>query len=252
MGVGDEETGSRNGTIHLLESGLGRGAEMAIVAEPTDLEIQLGNRGLRWIDVEVKGKSCHAGRPALGVNAVNAAAKLIKAVEARTYSLTNDQFEVSQPSISVTMIEGGTKVNVIPNRCRLSIDRRMLPGENSETVRKEIEELIAGVLAEAPGTEISYQFNPGHWDPYVISPQEPIVQTLVESFHRVLGREPVMGTKGAYTDGSHLYNLGGIPAVLFGPGRHALSHQVDECVGVDKIEIATQVLIDALVSLYSN
>ena len=71
--VGDEEFHSEFGTKYLIANGLR--ADFAICCEPTDLQLELGNRGLLMIDVHVKGKASHAGRPHLGVNAVHRAAR---------------------------------------------------------------------------------------------------------------------------------------------------------------------------------
>ena len=158
----------------------------------------------------------------------------------------NELFEVDRPSLSVTTISGGTSANVIPNRCRLSLDRRMLPGETGDLVAAELEEMIEAVRKQAPEVEIDYRVRPAHWDPYLISDQEPLVQELIQAFRQDQGGEPELRAKGACTDGSHLFHLGRMPAVLFGPGDHRRSHQVDEAVALDKIASATRILSLAL------
>ena len=115
MGVAEEETGGEFGTVYLLQNKIGTNAHFAIVAEPTSLRIELGNRGLRWIDIVVKGKASHAGRPHLGINAISYAAKLIEAIHSMEFRNRNDAFDIPTPSISVTMISGGTKVNISRN-----------------------------------------------------------------------------------------------------------------------------------------
>ena len=249
QGVCDEETGSRQGTVYLMEKGIGKNADFAIVAEPTDLQIQLGNRGLRWIDVEVKGRACHAGRPHLGVNAIAVAAQLIGLIQSHAFTLRDDLFEVPTPSMSVTRIEGGSKINVIPNQCRFGIDRRMLPGETTETVTAEIERMIQDVAQKNPGAEIKQHVRPTYWDPYVITRQEPVVLALETAVEQITGRQAVFGVKGSCTDGSHLFHMGGVPAVLFGPGHYEMAHKADECVAVEKIVDAAGVLMAAMEKL---
>ena len=245
MAAGDEETGSRWGTVHLLEQGIGRRADFAIVAEPTDLAIHLGNRGLRWVDLTVKGKACHAGYPHLGINPIAYAAKLIELIESHKFTTKNDLFEVPFPSASVTMIEAGTKINVIPPQCRLSIDRRMLPGETAETVKAELAEMIGQVLRLNPELSIDFSLKPEYWDPYLISPEEPVVLALRDAFKKVTGAEPGTGVAGFCTDGSDLYHLGGVPAALFGPGNQKLAHQADECVPLANIVTAARTVLAA-------
>lgn len=243
MAVGDEETGSQYGTRYLLEQKIGLQADFAIVTEPTDLKLELGNRGLRWIDLSITGKACHAGRPHVGINAIEHGARLIDAIRTFKPQIRNDKFEPPVPSLSVTQISGGSQANVIPNKCRITLDRRMLPGETTETVMSEISHIIKS--ADLSGVTIDIEMRPGFWDPYLISESEPIVQVLKNSCKKITGKNPLIGTKPACTDGSHLFHMGKIPTLLFGPGLPALSHQVDEHVPLQNIYLATDILIDA-------
>jgi acetylornithine deacetylase/succinyl-diaminopimelate desuccinylase family protein len=243
MGVADEETGSEYGTQLLLKKGIGKGADFAIVSEPTNLRLELGNRGLRWIDICVKGRASHAGRPNLGVNAIQYAAKLIDGIQSMKFENRNDAYEIPTPSISVTMINAGTNVNIIPNRCRLSVDRRMIPGETTETVMRELQDLVTPMLKEEKDLDVEIKMRPVNWDAYLISENEPIVRATRESFEAVTGRSPEILAKSAGTDASYLFHLGGTPTLLFGPGNQYMSHQVDECVSLEDLVIATQILV---------
>jgi acetylornithine deacetylase/succinyl-diaminopimelate desuccinylase-like protein len=167
----------------------------------------------------------------------------VDAIQSFRFSHRDDNFELSKPSISVTQINGGTQVNVIPNRCRLSVDRRMLPGETTESVMAELEGMIRSI--SVPGIGVDIEMRPGHWDPYLISDKEPIVQGLIDAYQRCTGNEPVVRTKLACTDGSHIYHMGKIPAVLFGPGIPEMSHQVDEYVPIKNLVAATDVFMRA-------
>jgi len=247
MAVGDEETGSRYGTRYLLEKKIGREADFAIVSEPTSLAVELGNRGLRWFDICVTGKACHAGRPHLGVNAIDYTARLVEAIQSFSFTHKDDNFELSKPSMSVTLIDGGNQVNVIPNRCRLSVDRRMLPGETTESVMAELKKMIQSI--SVPDINVDVEMRPGFWDPYLISDKEPIVQVLTDAYRRCTGSEPTVRTKLACTDGSHIYHMGKIPAVLFGPGIPEMSHKIDECVPIQNLVIATDIFMTTIDTL---
>jgi len=241
MAVADEETGSQFGTVYLLQKGIGRGAHFAIVSEPTGLNVALGNRGLRWVDLLVKGKACHAGRPHVGVNAISYGAKLVEAIGRMRFDQRNDAFEIPYPSISVTTIHGGTKVNIIPNRCELSVDRRMIPGETTETVLAELKGVIDPVLAEEKQLQIEVKMRPVQWDPYLIAKDDPIVQATLRSIKDVTGKAPGVLGKSACTDGSYLFHMGGIPAALFGPGNELLSHQVDEWTSIENLVLSVEI-----------
>jgi len=241
--VGDEETGSRFGSQFLLSQGFMRGADAAIVTEPTDLAIELGNRGLRWFDLTVKGRSCHAGRPHLGLNAIVYAARIVQAIHAFEFKQRDERFEIPAPSMSVTMINAGTQVNVVPNRCRLAVDRRMLPGETTDSVLAEINAIVAAVMSDPSEVEVAVEMRSDFWDPYLISEDEPIVAALIKAHIQATGRKPPVRTKLACTDASHIFHRAGIPVALYGPGIAAKSHQVDECVPIENLVAATEVFL---------
>ena len=243
--VADEDTGSIFGTRYLLEQGFGADANFAICTEPTSLRLEIGNRGLRWIDVTVQGQASHAGRPQLGRNAISCASKLIAAIDAISFTHHNDAFEIPQPSISVTTITGGHTANVIPDRCAFSIDRRMLPCETGQQVLDEIAAAFDPVLEANPDFNVDVTTRDGYWDPYLLTENEEIVRGMSRAIAAVTGSVPQPGSKAACTDASHLVNMAGIPTVLFGPGNERLSHKPDECVSVDDLVVATGVYVAA-------
>jgi acetylornithine deacetylase/succinyl-diaminopimelate desuccinylase family protein len=243
MIAADEETGSEFGTLYLLKKGIGKEADFAIVSEPTSLRVELGNRGLRWIDISVKGKASHAGRPFLGINAISYAAKIIEAVHSMNFDVRNELFEIPSPSFSVTMISGGTKVNIIPESCELALDRRMLPGETAEIVMEELNKIINPILGEEKELDIEVKMRPNYFDPYIISEDEHIAQATIESVKEVTGKRPEIRGKAAGTDASHIFHIGGIPTIIFGPGNETLSHKANECVEIDNLVLATDIYI---------
>jgi succinyl-diaminopimelate desuccinylase len=241
MGVGDEETGSVCGTVYLLNENVVEGADFGIVSEPTSLRVELGNRGLRWIDIEVRGKASHAGRPYLGVNAIGYAAQIVEAIHSIRFDQRHDFFEIPTPSISVTMIRGGTKVNIIPERCDLAVDRRMIPGETGGQVLEELRSAIVPIVEQEKALDVRFKMRPVNWDAYVISEDEPIAKVMITAVEEITGTEPAVTGKAACTDASYLYHLKGIPTVIFGPGNEKLSHKPDECVKIDDLVTATRV-----------
>ncbi len=250
--VADEESGSLWGTRYLIEQGYCAGVDVAICTEPTSLRVEPGNRGLRWIDVEVIGAASHAGRPQLGINAVSAAAQLISAIDGIAFSHQNEMFEIPSPSISVTTVSGGHTVNVIPDRCEFSIDRRMLPGETEEHVLQEISTAFEPVLESLPDIQVRMTSRPGYWDPYLLTTDEPVVEAIVAAYSQVTGELPVMSGKAACTDASHLYTMAGIPTVLFGPGDETKSHKPDECVPLPNLTIATEILYQTFLNFLGS
>jgi succinyl-diaminopimelate desuccinylase len=245
--VGDEETGSENGTGFMIRRNIGAGAAFAIVGEPTDLAVSIGNRGLRWIEVLVKGRASHAGRSHLGANAIQAASRMIQELHRLPLKGHHPLFEIPHPSLSVTLIQGGTKINIIPARCSFSIDRRMVPGETTESVLGEIEEIVRknteeGILAEVRVTHSG-------WDPYAIDPEFPAVRGLCQSVEKVLGSPARIKGKSGCTDASHLFHRAGIPSVCFGPGLEDMAHAANERVSLGKVIQAAKIYARSAVDL---
>jgi acetylornithine deacetylase/succinyl-diaminopimelate desuccinylase family protein len=244
--VGDEEYHSLYGTKHLLEEGLT--ADYAVCCEPTDLDLDLGNRGLVMMDVWFKGRSSHAGRPHLGLNAVHIAARVIAAIDEMKFErFHHPAFEIPDGSCSVVGVSGGDKLNVIPDRCLLHIDRRLMPGESGPEAVREIADLIEKTTGikpalEADPTHAEVSIEAEYWhEPFWLPETHPLAATAKETLRQVLGRPPKIGGKSAGTDASHLISMGGIPTVIIGPGEPRLSHTSREKARFQDVLAATEV-----------
>ena len=236
--VADEETGSLRGTRHLIERGLK--ADMAVVSEPTDLRVEIANKGILWAEITTRGRGSHASRPHLGVNAIDKMQTVIEALHKIKLEGWNELFDVPPPVLSVTKIQGGTKINVIPDLCKIEVDRRLLPGELPEAALHEIEVAIDEARKRDPQLDVVITVI-DEWPPMQISPGEPIVESLVNTVEAVLGERPRLFGKAAGTDASWLVRDAKIPTVLFGPGDPRLSHSPDENVELGKVTDAAKV-----------
>ncbi len=248
--VGDEETGSVNGTLGLLRSGRLPHIDYAVVSEPTDLRVELGNRGLRWLEVTVRGLAAHAGRPYLGKNAISVMAKIVGDIDAIDFERIDDRFTSRKTTVSCTMIHGGLKENIIPDLCKLTIDMRLLPGDNADSIMNMIGSITRARESKDCSTDL--QMLNVVWDPYTISADEDVVTTLIDSYKHIIGKNPKITYKDACTDASHLSNVGSIPTVLFGPGNDKLSHKVDERVEIEKVAAAARIYCAAASNLLSH
>jgi acetylornithine deacetylase/succinyl-diaminopimelate desuccinylase family protein len=247
--IGDEETGSANGTLSLLEI-CGANFDFAIVPEPTDFCIESAQRGLRWIEIAVTGKSAHAGRPHIGRNAIEHASRIIGALKTIKYETHCDIFEegLQYPSLSVNIIDGGIKENIIAEKCRIVLDRRMLPGETEQQVMKEIQTAIDSVSAE--GFSAKARITNRGWNPYIIDQESPVLLETIESYKNIVGKEPIVRGKGGCTDASHIFDAG-IPVVILGAGSANESHTANEKVDIHRIKQLCEIMIDATVRLLS-
>lgn len=250
MGIGDEETGSHNGTLALLEK-YGSNFDGAMVPEPTDLCIESAQRGLRWIEVTIKGKACHAGRPHVGKNAIEHAATIIGELKRIKFDAQHELFEegLKEPSLSITMISGGIKENVIPEECKFIIDRRMMPGETEESILSEISQAIE-MVAETGFVDTVKVVNKG-WNPYVIDQGNPLLMKTIDSYKKVTNSTPTVRGKGGCTDASHLVDAG-IPAIILGPGSANSSHTANESVDAERIALTAEIMIEAILEYFKH
>jgi acetylornithine deacetylase/succinyl-diaminopimelate desuccinylase len=245
--VGDEENFSLLGTKYLLSQGLIK-ADVAVCCEPTNLNLDLGNRGLVMIDVVVKGKSSHAGRPDIGINAIHIAAKIVNAIDNMSLPQFYDPaFEVPNSSCTVVGIDGGARLNVIPSRSLLYIDRRLMPGESGEDAVKGLAELIETTTGVKPDigndSGSSIIMMPEYWHEPCWTPLESdIAQIAYKVIEKRLNAPPQVRGKAAGTDASHLVSIGNIPTIIFGPGDFRLSHTSKEKIKLSDVVIASEIL----------
>lgn len=111
--------------------------------------------GALQVDIKVKGKSVHSAMSHMGDNAVEKASLLVRALldlKCRLASRKSNVpvhsstgLEFMEVRLNVNMIRGGIKVNVVPDECVISVDRRLIPEENLRDARKELEDALNSV-----------------------------------------------------------------------------------------------------------
>ncbi|HKZ43373.1 MAG TPA: M20/M25/M40 family metallo-hydrolase, partial [Candidatus Hodarchaeales archaeon] len=198
------------------------------------------HRGLLWTEVTTEGRAAHGARPWLGTSAVYMMNEVITAIRGLEKELTRKKHTlVSSPSINIGTISGGTRINVVPDRCVIMIDRRVIPTETAEEAKSEITKVIEGLRSIDEDFKFSLRVI-NETPPFQISPNEPIVDSLRRAVMKVLGHELTVGGKDETTDAHYLVRTG-IPTALFGPGIVERSHTVDEYAEIEKIVQATKI-----------
>lgn len=245
--VGDEETGGNQGAGYIVREGHVE-ADYAIVGEQTLGEICVGERGAAAVGVTVYGATGHAATPWKGVNAIEGMARVITALREELWPVlearTHPYFPHSTATISI--VEGGVKTNVIPDRCSIHIDRRILPGEDPEEVTDEIRQVAERALAGERGLRVEVTLKGGR-TAIESDPNSPVGRALQEAT-RYLGKEPVLTGFFAATDGKH-FAAAGVPTLIMGPGDPSTAHTPDEWVGVDEVLEATKLYALAALAL---
>lgn len=199
-------------------------ADAAIITEPSHLQLTVAHKGFIWFDVTVKGRAAHGSRPELGIDAIAKAGRFLVALEAWDKRLRGNPSHaiLTSGSVHASLIRGGEELSSYPATCRISLERRTIPGETTATVLAEIEAIIAAIRAEDPLFEADV--TPGlERVPFQVSEAEPIVQTLDRIATERLGRVPERRGEPFWTDCAILQDAG-IPCVMFGAdggGAHA-------------------------------
>ena len=237
-GLADEEhlqVGSRG------LAGSGFKAALAIVGEPTRLKVVTAHKGSLWLGLETRGVAAHGSRPELGRNAVHEMARAVCVLEEEYAGelLKRRHPVLGHATVNVGVMAGGTQPNIVPDVCRASVDRRLLPGENLETVTKELTALFRRRKLRV---QIKNQKSaPG-------LPMETDARLpLVREFLHAVGQRKTVGVD-YYCDASVLAKAG-IPSVVFGPGDVAQAHTADEWLARASLGAATDMLTNFLRSL---
>jgi len=145
---------------------------------------------------------------------------------------------LGRPSMHASTIEGGVGMSTYPERCRVHVERRTLPGETNEAVEREIADVCARALAPVGAHARVKLFLSA--PPSDVDVSAPIVRALASATQGE-GRTPAVLGMSAWTDAA-LFNEAGIPAVCFGPGDISLAHAAEEFVEEAQIEEAAAIL----------
>jgi acetylornithine deacetylase/succinyl-diaminopimelate desuccinylase family protein len=240
--VCDEEVGSRLGTRHLLKQGLIRG-DFGIVCEPTGNRIECAAKGVLHVEITARGRMAHGGKPWAGINAIAHMSRVIDALGDYAQVLAGRSHAlVGAPSVTIGTIQGGTVPNMVASDCRLVLDRRILPGEDSADAIAEIEALVAELARADPQFKASTRVLLD-WPSVEVKPDSPVVVALSNAITEVLGRKPEIGGKDGGTDAAWIFRETGIPMIHFSPGESQFVLAADERLQIDAYMAAIEALV---------
>lgn len=221
--------------------------DMVLIGEPSDLRLVHGGRGRAEICLEAVGRPSHSSAPQFGINAVQAIIPALQKIE--TLSLPSHPV-VGQAIIALTDIisEPYPGHSVIPSRCRVTYDRRLIPGESQKAVLEQLKVLptLPGAALHASLAIGEYEAFTGNvlkmekWFPaWLLEKNHPFCQAAARGLEQV-GLEVVYGTYNFCTNAAYSIGTAGIPTLGFGPSPEGLAHIVDEYIEVDQLIKAAQ------------
>ncbi len=249
----DEEFGGEVGPAWMLKHKIIHPDLM--VAAGFSYQVVTAHNGCLQMEVTVHGKMAHAAIPDTGVDALQAANRILTALYAQNTlykGITSQVVGITHPYLNIGTIEGGTNTNVVPGRVSFKLDRRMIPEENPTEVEATLRALIADTAASLPGITVdvkrillarALQPLPGN---------RPLVDAIQKHGEQVFGEPiPALGTP-LYTD-VRLFCEAGIPGVIYGAGPRTVleSHakRADERLDLQDLRRATKVVARTLCDL---
>jgi acetylornithine deacetylase/succinyl-diaminopimelate desuccinylase len=248
--VADEEIASEGAKFYVRNAPK---IDAAVIGEPTSNATFTAHKGSLRPVVRVHGVSAHSGTPHLGENAIYRAGELLGLVAEHHENVVRHRTHplVGAASLTVTRMNGGHADNVLPGACDLVLDRRMVPGEDEEAVKREIGDLLAlagerfGIRAEITG----YKATTGGATETALD--TPIVQaSLAASRAHGVAKPGPFGFQGG-CDLVHFRKLGAQGTVI-GPGDLAVAHKPDEFVPVDEFVTASLIYRDVAKAMLRN
>ena len=239
--VPDEETvGVRNaGMGWLVEQGLLEG-DAVIITEPFGPDgVGIGHKGAIWGEITIFGKQAHGSAPQLGVNAIEAMARYLAHIETHLqpqlqqrvtdYGVTPDN---PRATLSFDTIKGGSATNIVPDRCTVTFNRRLVPGEDLDSARRELLD---------PLQDARHSYHELYsTEPTLVDEDEPVVQAAKRAVTR-LGLDPkILISAGSDDQRFVVHNAGITNSLVYGPGQTPLSHIADEHITVHDLVLGTK------------
>ncbi len=252
--VCDEQTCGERGIRYLIDAGYIQKEhedDMGINCEPTNLDwMVIANKGVLRADVTFIGKTAHGARPWLGVNAIEHANRFMtENLKENEVLSTRSHPLLSPPHILLAMIEGGNATNTVPDYCKVTITKRLLPGDSREESVRRYQEILDDMKEADPSVQPVLHIWTQYRPPVEIDPDLPIVDYVRRAHEKVRGCElKFRGGEGGNRR-FHVVNTAHIPMPVIGPGDVTMCGAPDEHVPVR--DLIDAVKMYALTILYA-
>ncbi|GAB4384462.1 acetylornithine deacetylase/succinyl-diaminopimelate desuccinylase family protein [Albidovulum sp.] len=269
----DEESGGYGGVAHLARQGRfsPERVQHVIIPEPLHKDrICLGHRGVWWAEIETRGRIAHGSMPFLGDCAIRHMGAVLAEMEARIYprlagrrtAMPVIPEAARQSTLNINAIHGGEPEQpegytglpapCVPDRCRITIDRRLLIEEDIAEVKAEMTALLEGLKASRPGFDYAIR-DLFEVQPTMTDRSAPVVRSTAAAIERVLGRRAGYVVSPGTYDQKHIDRIGRLKnCIAYGPGILDLAHQPDEWVGIADMQDSAAVMALVLADLLAR
>ncbi|QDT46917.1 Acetylornithine deacetylase [Symmachiella dynata] len=212
--------------------------DVAVVAEPTGLDVVVAHRGATRWKLRTTGRACHSSNPDEGVNAIYKMGQVLSGMQAFTAHLK--QAIPAHPlcgpaTISVGRIEGGLSVNTVPDRCEIEIDRRVIPGEDGFAVIAETEAFLRKNI------DVDFEMLPPWITGISLSDEHnaELADRMLKTVAAVADPHKKVGV--AYGTNASRIAASGVPAIVCGPGSINQAHTEAEWIDINELRQAAEI-----------
>lgn len=209
-------------------------ARCGVIGEPSGMKVIRAHKGTATIRVLFEGRSAHSSEPSLGINSIEKCAVFLgKLGRVRSNLGRKRDGELGRSILSATMIAGGTKSNVIPDSCVLTMDCRLIPSQRGRETLDEVRRLLSDISAKDGDFRAHARML--YETPSLSIPRDAEVVKLCESLSGSPSTIALYGTEAS------VYAQHGIPTVVLGPGNVEDIHIPNEYVAIRELKRAESV-----------
>ena len=266
-GTVDEESGGYGGVGYLAQRGYFSRPRVdhVIIPEPLNVDrVCIGHRGVWWAEIETKGRVAHGSMPFLGNCAVRHMGAVLHRIEeeliprlaSKRTAMPVVPEGARQSTLNINAIHGGQSEDheglpspMVPDSCRMVIDRRYLIEEDPEEVKGEILAILEELRRTRPGFDFDLR-EVLAFLPTMTDADAPVVRAVEAAIRTVLGKPAEQVVSPGTYDQKHIVRVGHLKdCIAYGPGILDLAHQPDEYVGIDDMVHSAQVMALAALDL---
>lgn len=224
MIVGDEEIGGFNGSKALVEDYYenGKGFDYALVGEATDLDIQVGTRGVLWVNVLLEGEGVHASRgDIVEMNVMEELPEVLERLNSFQMNYSN-KGSLPQPSKEVTRVDSTDTYNSVPGEVEIGLDIRYLPSQSVDEIVQEIKDVLKNVNC---GIRVEVEHD--HGGAFELD-DEKFREACKQALTDIRGQVPKQITDGGASDG-RFFAEEGTPFIELGLNQESVHAENEYC-----------------------
>ena len=229
-----------------------------IIPEPLNKDrICLGHRGVWWAEIETRGRIAHGSMPFLGDCAVRHMGAVVSAFEEELFPLLAKKRThmpvvpegAKQSTLNINSLHGGQSEGndglpspLVPDSCRMIIDRRFLIEESLDEVKSEVRSILDRLRSSRETFEYDLR-DLFEVVPSMTDENAPVVTSVARAISRVLEKPPEYVVSPGTYDQKHIDRIGRLQdCIAYGPGILDLAHQVDEYVSINDMLDSAKVM----------